>query len=152
MAYCTSADIQAMIKDPTFTSATKVTLSEISDIIDQMDDLINARLNTIYVTAITGAKSLKIMKLVSQLLTSAEVWRRLKPANLPQGETSLSAQWDSRAEKILSAIVKGDMQLEDAEQISIVERSNEALMDSGVNNLVEGDAGFDSQFTIGDQF
>ena len=152
MAYCSSSDIQAVIKDPTFTASTKVTLLEISDVIDQMDDLINARLNTYYEIPISGSKSLKIMKLLSQLLTSAEIWRRLHPANLSAGEQSLSAQWDSRAEKILKAIIDGDMQLEDAVILSVVERSNDALMESGVNNLSEGSAGFDPQFTIGDQF
>lgn len=152
MAYCLNSDVQAQIKDITFTTTTKITLAEIDAVIVQSDAYIDARLNTIYTVPVSGVASLALLKLVSQNYSSAEVWRRFHPANLTAGETSLSTQWEKKASSILTDIIDGTIQLVDAIPLGIVARSNDQLLESGVNNLGESDAGYNPFFTVGDKF
>ena len=157
--YCTTADVQDFFKDVTFTANTKTTLTEVSDVINEKSDYFDGRMNSIYQTPITGTQSLRIVKHCVEHLCAAEIWERMRPANLPKDETNWGWSWNKQAEDMIARIIGKVSDLHDIVMLpdavalaGQAERVAANLVDSGVNNLSSTDSGYDRQFTMGDVY
>lgn len=116
MAYTTSDDIVAEFKDIVFSSATSVTLTNISEFIVQEEAYLDAELATIYVVPITDTPATTVMKMLSTFLVKARVLDILQVktsvAKVDQGYSSKF--YRDRVDSILEKIKKKKMILEGA--------------------------------------
>lgn len=159
MVYCTTADVQNFFLDITFTDASKVTLTDVADIITEKSDYLDGRLKGIYQTPITGSQSLSIVKHCVEHLCASEIWARMRPAGLPREETNWAWSWNKEAEAMITRIVgptadpREMVELPDAVALAgKAERHVAGLVDSGVADLGSSDSGYSPMFSTGDVF
>ena len=157
--YCTTSDVQDFFKDVTFSAQTKVTLTEVGDIIIEKSNYIDGRLDNIYVTPITGTQALSMIKHCAEHLVAAEIWERLRPAGLPKDESNWGFIWNKAAEDMLTRIVGPTKDPRDMvillDAVALpgqIERNAANLVDSGVADLGSTDSGYAPMFTTGEIF
>lgn len=134
MAYCLKADIEARYLGTTFGTADPLTGTEVGDFIDTNDAVIDGRLSLVYETPVTGVKSLKILKVISTLLTVADTDDVLTMRGLQTPESSRSRGYREKAEAMIQQIVDGDLILSDA---VVVSQSGSMVRSYNVENNIE---------------
>lgn len=152
MSYSTYSDVVKLLKDQTFSDTSKITNTDITEIISRIDAYLDSRLYAIYNLPITGTQALLIMENLSIKLSGAEVWARLHPANLGEGETDWASRWRKEALEYIEQLLKGEATLPDASPIAVGEKDKSNLMASGVAELAETDDGYNPFFTVGDTY
>ena len=109
MAYCTKEQVADEFNAITaFASTTNPTDTTVDRWIAEADALINAKVGLRYVTPISNATDLIVIRMISVMLVSARVRRRLNRTG-PEGEPAKVkvADTDSKAMKMLDEIIKG---------------------------------------------
>lgn len=120
MSYATVAEIASEFKSITFDSNSALTDTEVGAILDQTDALINAHLSVRYITPITGAESLLILKKIEIDFASYRVAKILNlKKEIPLPDTTVIQDLNNGAafktsSKMLERIYNGDIPLPDA--------------------------------------
>lgn len=113
-AYCTLADVQALIKGFVIDESQSVTPDEVNnDIIPEVSRQIDERLGMYYVTPITGTNALLTLNRISRWMAAAEVADRVYLGQAPS-ESPQSKVWRDLAEADLTRVEKGQILLTDA--------------------------------------
>lgn len=72
MGYCSIADVEALLSQTTvFSTATTPTKEQVQQFIEKIAFVINAKLQQLYTTPITGAESLKLISFINSLGAAA---------------------------------------------------------------------------------
>jgi hypothetical protein len=114
MAYCTKEQVADEFNGiAAFSSTTNPTGDTVDRWIAEADALINAKVGLRYITPIVAANDLLVIRIISIMLVSARVRRRLNRQG-PDGETSKVKVADTldQAMKMLESIVKGTTNLD----------------------------------------
>jgi hypothetical protein len=105
MAYSTIDDVQALIKWLIFTASSKVTSADVTNIhIPEADAYIDSRIASVYVTPITDATDLKVLKFISERIAACNIAKILvlqTSGDLPE----IVKTWCDDAETRLNEIV-----------------------------------------------
>jgi hypothetical protein len=115
MGYCTVEQIEARFLNIDFTTSTSVTTSDVDSFINLNTAEIDGRLESVYETPITGAKSLLIVQKICEFMTRADVQEILDQKGVGEKEgKSVAEKYREVAEKMLDAIEEGVLALTDA--------------------------------------
>lgn len=114
MAYCTNTDVSSEFKGITFSSSTPVTADEVTEFIAQSDAVIDGYLNNKYVTPITGASSLAIVKMISIYMVSKRVKAILRVKTGGTGETENRGDFEDMAKSLINDLKSSKLNLPDA--------------------------------------
>ncbi len=117
MPYSTKDDVALLLKGMTFSSITKITDAEVTDMITARDAWIDGKLSEIYQTPITGTESLKILKIISKYFVAAEVVDIVITAT--GKDNPVAKRWTDFANQMLDEIISGDLDLSDAARAGI---------------------------------
>jgi hypothetical protein len=125
LAYCTNVEVASNFRNLTFGATTKLTDTEVDAWIAEADAEIDGRIGVKYVTPVTGAQSLLIIKSICTALVSDRV-RMTLPNEPPsdaldekdKGKNPVLAQSRAEAERKLRMIVDNKLLLPDADLVS----------------------------------
>lgn len=119
MSYCLVADVEILFKNIDFTTSTSVLTADVEALIDLNSAVMDGRVSSRYVTPITGAESLKIMKRVCSWLTAADVDEIIRKGSVSADERVTRAEtYRKMAYDILDKIESGELLLADASSSS----------------------------------
>lgn len=116
MAYASKEDVAGEFKSISYSSTTNPKDSQVDEFITQADAFINAKISNKYVTPVTGADSLSILKNISVWFVADRIKDILKVKNVSD-EVDQGVREGSlykRAMDMLDEIAKGDLILPDA--------------------------------------
>ena len=130
MSYHTQADVEALLKQLnfTFTATSKITVTDLATYMADTDRYVDNRLAGYYVTPVTDAAGVLILKPVAAQLTAAKCWRIIYAAQ--PGESNKAKEWERLSESVLNMIVSKQMTLGSAARVSPSDRPYSAMADS----------------------
>lgn len=122
MAYCARTDVESEFKSITFLAAaasptSPVTQEDVVSFIDQVSAYIDGKIQNRYEVPVSGTASLLILKMVCILFVKARILSILS-VKTPQDKNKQDPDGptlEKKAEAMLDAIVKGTLELIDAE-------------------------------------
>uniref|UniRef100_A0A6M3IS18 Uncharacterized protein n=1 Tax=viral metagenome TaxID=1070528 RepID=A0A6M3IS18_9ZZZZ len=116
MAYSVYTDVTKLLLGMSFSESTgKILTGDITNIIVDVDNWIDAMLSNYYSVPITGTESLLIIKIISKYAAAAEVLRRVTAGiQGTKTDNKTGKEYQKRADDMLSAIQIGTMELTDA--------------------------------------
>ena len=118
MAYSTNAAVVDEFKNID-TANGIITTAKIDEWISQADEYIDGRIGLIYVTPVTGVKSLKILKEISIGLVAQRIAHILETKSItPKGDQAIPKNLIEQAEKRIDMIVERKLLLSDADELS----------------------------------
>lgn len=112
--YCVASDVSSVLEGMSFSDTTNITTSELEAVIVERTALINSRLGDKYTTPLTGAESLKILKIVCKYGVAADVLDILATGTRGGGGKSRSPQavyWAQLFDKLLDDIMSEKLPL-----------------------------------------
>lgn len=113
MAYSLNSDVTNEFKS--IDTSGKITTTKIDDWIGQADEYIDGRIGLIYITPVTGAKSLSILKEISIGLVAQRIAYVLETKSItPTGDQTIPKNLIEQAEKRIQMIVNRELLLSDA--------------------------------------
>lgn len=118
MAYSVTADVQRLIKWITFGDTSKLTSSDITAIIAEVDAAIDGQIGQIYSVPVSNATDVKIVGYASARLAAYEAAKILinqAGGDLPQAVE----EWKSDAEKRVAAVLERRIMLENTSRRTI---------------------------------
>jgi|GEM_PF-6139109 len=133
MAYHSQSDVEGLLKLTgntgfTFSSTSRITSTELAVYIADTDRYIDNRLAKYYVTPVTDAAAVAILKPVAAQLTAAKCWRILYAAQ--QGESNKAKEWEKLSEGVLSMIISDQMVFGSATKAGSVNSPWSSMADS----------------------
>ena len=108
MAYHSQSDVEGLFKALSsagfsFSATSKITSTEVAGYIADTDRYIDTRLGKYYVTPVTDADAILILKPVAAQLTAAKCWRILYAAQ--PGESNKAREWEKLSDDVLKMII-----------------------------------------------
>ena len=139
MPYTTVPLVASEFKSLTISASTTVTIAETDEFISQHDALIDARLGARFVTPITGAEALKIVKMISTGLTVCRVQDilQVRTGSQKTDKDLVSPKVCKNAERWLDDIVNGRLTLKDATLLSTADGWASGNLDNSVEPFFE---------------
>lgn len=115
MAYSTYSDVTKEFKNIVFSSNSSVTSDDVTEFITQADAYIDSQIASKYITPITGAESLKVLKRLSIWLVAGRIKMILKvKSGQDIGDQGNDSDLITMARDEIKDIVKGLVKLTDA--------------------------------------
>jgi len=106
MSYTTVEKVKALFRDISIDTDTAVTISEVEDLIEEVDVEIDSKLSDFYEVPIVGAKSLVLIGKISRLKVAHMVKTILEStAELSDRVNQEQTNLDLKAEKLLNDII-----------------------------------------------
>lgn len=137
MSYCSAADVQNEFKNLTFGASTTPTDTQVAAFCDQESAKIDAKLAARFVTPITGAVSLALLKPFAIALVANRVAAILRvktgDKGIDQGPSVFMSRKD--AEAGIQAMYEGKIQLLDATLISGADGVRSWVGDAGTDDV-----------------
>jgi hypothetical protein len=106
MAYAAYADIQSEFKNQTFSASTKLTSTEVTEIITQTENKINAELGQVYVTPVTNSTDISILKRISIMFVKHRVENILKIKSGEKLDSEDQENLEKKAQDELDKIIE----------------------------------------------
>ncbi|NOS67911.1 MAG: hypothetical protein HOO67_06160 [Candidatus Peribacteraceae bacterium] len=112
MAYAVAADVAKLLPGMTFSDTTKVTTADLTEILSQVEAMVDAALQNIYTVPITGSAALKVVKMLVTHKAAAMVIERTDQ----QGDKvhPKAAAWNKTFTDWLDLLEKETVRLTDA--------------------------------------
>lgn len=147
MAYATVGDIQSEFREISFDddSGDAISEAEVTEFIDQEEAIINATISNRYEVPVTGAESLKILKMISIAYVAYRVAKILNLKDdlpIPKGFVPQTLNEGSafvKAQKQLMAIQSGKIILNDAVARSTGQGVKSYNAENSISSLWERD-------------
>lgn len=140
MAYCTNTEVQNECKGLDYNSSSAITTTKVDAFIGQADAYIDSRLGLRYVTPITGAGALLVVKMISTYLVADRVQSILKTltGNAQRDQNNIPEDTlGKKAERMIKAILAGEMTLSDATLVSSSEGVHSTTYDDEIEHTFE---------------
>lgn len=111
MAYCSLSDVQSLLQWFDFSSTSQVTIDEVNNFfIPEADTIIDSKLSRVYVTPITDADDMEIIKYISCRMVACEIAHVL--VLQASGDISpIVTRWCEQAKEKLDDILTQDILL-----------------------------------------
>lgn len=117
MAYSTNSDVTDEFKS--IDTSGQITTTKIDEWISQADEYIDGRIGLIYITPVTGVKSLKILKEISIGFVAQRIAFILETKSVtPRADQAIPKNLIEQAEKRLQMVVDRELLLSDADELS----------------------------------
>lgn len=119
MAYCVYSDVAKLLLGMTIDGSSKVTSTDVTNIIIDVDAWIDAMLSRYYSVPITGTESLKILAVISKYASAAEILRRVTAGITgTKTDNKTGKEYQKKADDMISAIQENTLRLADATKSS----------------------------------
>lgn len=132
MAYAAVADVQSEFKGVVFSATSAVTDTQVTGFIAQAEAYINGKIDSAYVTPVTGPQSVLILKMISIWLVADRVSKILEVKSASEEANTTDKSLTQMAEAKLEEIKDLLLVLVDATRKSVGGAFKSANNDDGV--------------------
>lgn len=123
-AYCTTAEVNSLLKSITISATSKITTAEIDSMITRISNTMDSIVIKQHSLPTTDTEALSILKDICMKLAAAEVVR-IMYAGTMKAVPAIAKQWHDDAQKILDGIGDGTIKLEVSVSSDIVHTGTE---------------------------
>lgn len=106
MAYVTYNDIENEFKNTAFSASTKLTSTEVTEIITQTENRVNAELGQVYVTPVTNTTDISILKTIVIYFVKHRVTEILALRSGEELDDDAETSLETKAQKLLDKIIQ----------------------------------------------